>query len=228
MIRILPIILTFIIFSVFSLPAFAQTSQNESHVEGIVLSKNRIESVPCPGYSNDIAQPVRVIEVETRTQNEYPIHYDYSVSGGRIEGNGKYVKWDLTDLPPGTYTITVSVKGNNGFQKTFKSIVNSYGCYIIDCLMCPILTVRGPAKKFKAGDIITFSVEVRNFAGLEILYDWKISGGKIIKGQGTHQITVLVQKSKDNNVTANIKIGGGCPGCSDETISKSLTVNYKK
>lgn len=228
MIKILPIILTFIFFSVFSLPAFAQTSQNKSHVEGIVLSKNRIESVPCPGYSDDIAQPVRVIEVETRTQDEEPLHYDYSVSGGRLDGNGKYAKWDLTDALPGTYTITVNVKGNNGLQKTFKSVVDFNGCYIIDCLICPTLTVQGPVKKFKAGDIITFSVEVRNVASLEVLYDWKVSGGKIIKGQNTHQIAVRVQKSKSNNVTAEIKIEGGCPGCSDETTSKSLTVNYKR
>jgi hypothetical protein len=58
----------------------------------------------------------RRIEVRTSTfdpEND-PLLYVYHVSGGRIIGNGPKVVWDLSGMPPGTYTITVGVDDGCG------------------------------------------------------------------------------------------------------------------
>lgn len=40
--------------------------------------------------------------------------YNYTVTGGRIIGSGAKVKWDLTGVRPGTYTITAGVDDGCG------------------------------------------------------------------------------------------------------------------
>ncbi len=42
------------------------------------------------------------------------IMYHYTVSGGRIVGQGSKVFWDLTGIAPGTYTITAGVDDGCG------------------------------------------------------------------------------------------------------------------
>jgi hypothetical protein len=42
------------------------------------------------------------------------VTYNYVVSGGRIVGTGSKVVWDLTGVPPGTYTITAGVDDGCG------------------------------------------------------------------------------------------------------------------
>lgn len=41
--------------------------------------------------------------------------YKYEVSAGRIIGNGENVEWDLSEVAPGTYTITASADVGRGF-----------------------------------------------------------------------------------------------------------------
>jgi hypothetical protein len=42
------------------------------------------------------------------------VTYNYTVSGGRIVGQGKKVHWDLTGIAPGTYTIIAGVDDGCG------------------------------------------------------------------------------------------------------------------
>jgi hypothetical protein len=41
--------------------------------------------------------------------------FEYKVSGGKIIGKGERVLWDLSDVKPGTYTITATVDDGCGF-----------------------------------------------------------------------------------------------------------------
>lgn len=46
--------------------------------------------------------------------NEF-LTFQYKVSDGKIIGNGANVQWDLSDVKPGTYTITAAVDDGCGF-----------------------------------------------------------------------------------------------------------------
>ncbi len=57
------------------------------------------------------------VKVETVAQDPEndPLIYDYVVSAGRVIGTGAKVVWDLTGVPPGTYTISARVDDGCGF-----------------------------------------------------------------------------------------------------------------
>ena len=46
----------------------------------------------------------------------YPLSYSWTATGGKIEGNGPYARWDSAGVAPGTYTLSVRV--DNGAGKT--------------------------------------------------------------------------------------------------------------
>lgn len=72
-----------------------------------------IEGEPPPGEDHS-----RDMLVEVNTKAEDPegdiLTYHYTVSGGRIVGQGAHVYWDLTGTQPGTYSITAAVDDGCG------------------------------------------------------------------------------------------------------------------
>lgn len=71
--------------------------------------KNAAESDGCP----DEAKEISVKTVSIDPENDV-LTYNYTVSGGKIIGKGAEVVWDLTDVKPGTYTITAGVDDGCG------------------------------------------------------------------------------------------------------------------
>jgi hypothetical protein len=65
----------------------------------------------------DICLPQTPGQVTTEATNPLGIQltYSYTVSGGRVIGNGVKVFWDLSGVKPGTYTITAAVDDGCGF-----------------------------------------------------------------------------------------------------------------
>jgi len=90
-----------------------------AHVLGLILSKEEITAAcddaaltggrKCPADTK--------IMVETDAESSDPadvLVYNYTVSGGRVVGNGALVTWDLSGVKPGIYTITASVDNGCG------------------------------------------------------------------------------------------------------------------
>lgn len=69
--------------------------------------------VPQEGTSCGEKKTVQVTAIATDPEKDVLIYY-YTVSGGRIIGQGAKVTWDLTDIAPGTYTITAGVDDGCG------------------------------------------------------------------------------------------------------------------
>ncbi len=87
--------------------------------------------------------------------------YYYTVSGGRIVGQGKKVSWDLTGIAPGTYTITAGVDdgcGVCGQTQTRTITVKNCDCVVavtpVEC-NCPDVTVSDVAA-VTPGQTLTF------------------------------------------------------------------------
>lgn len=143
--------------------------------------------------------------------------YNYTVSGGRVVGEGANVSWDLSGVPAGTYTITAGVDdgcGLCGQTQTQTVVVEPCDCEReINC-QCATVDVSGPAGITNPGDTMTFTANVT--AGTyDPTYNWTVSAGTIISGQGTPSITV--QTTPDmagSSVTATVDIGGAPTECS--------------
>jgi hypothetical protein len=107
-----------------------------ANIEDLILSANEI-IIGCQNAAKNKACPNsnRKISIETiaRDPENDVLTYNYTVSGGKIIGQGAKVVWDLTGVEPGTYTITAGVDdgiGVLGETKTQTVVVK-------ECPDCP-------------------------------------------------------------------------------------------
>lgn len=144
-----------------------------------------------------------------------PLSYAYTITGGRIVGAGPNVKWDLSGVYPGTYTITAGADDGCGYcGKAQTKVVTVIACEPI-CVLCQCATVEvnGPlGEKLGAGE----NVFVANVTGgsYEPTYEWAVEGGEIVAGQGTPSISVKFdQKTLNSKASVKVLIGGSDRAC---------------
>lgn len=107
-----------------------------ANVVELNLSKNEItEDCPAGDLSNIKSDDDYFkIQIETKGESSDPtdvLTYNYTVSGGRIIGNGAKVTWDLNGVKPGKYTIIAGVDngcGVCGETKTQEVIIKEPSC----------------------------------------------------------------------------------------------------
>ena len=153
--------------------------------------------------------------------------YSYTVTGGRVTGEGANVTWDLSGLGPGTYTASVDVDDGCGCITSSTTSVTIANCS--DCVpnvVCPTVTVSCPDSVMD-GSSGTVSANVSN-AGTPAIstYNWTVSGGTITSGQGTPSITVDTTGKGGTTITATLEVGGADPNC-PRTWSCSFPVSTK-
>ena len=200
-------------------------------VTNVTLSETRVTGKCQPGFrpkegttcSDD--QLVDVATTAVDPENDV-LTYNYTVSGGRIVGQGANVQWDLTGAQPGTYTITVGVDDSCGVcGKTQTRTIEVANCDCEQVCDCPTLSVTGPAGVTEAGATMTFTANVSGGTQSNVTYDWAVTSGTIASGQGTPVITV--QTTPDmagTNVTATVTIGGICEDCPQRSASETAGV----
>ncbi len=64
----------------------------------------------CAAWNKEIS-----VETIANDPDNDPLTYQYTVSGGKIVGQGAKVAWELSGLQPGSYTITAAVDDGCGF-----------------------------------------------------------------------------------------------------------------
>ena len=136
--------------------------------------------------------------------------YTWSVTGGKLSGEGRSVSWDLSGAQPGTYTASVSVNDGNAHTANGSTTVTISTC---KCAPppCPTVSVSCPAD-VDLGAPITFSASVSDSSN--VTYNWSVSAGTISGGQGTSSITVSTDGLGGQTVTATVELGGLDPSCS--------------
>ena len=190
-----------------------------ANVTAITLDKTQV-TLPCPtGQTSTSCSDNQMVNVATTAvdpENDV-LTYQYTVSGGRITGQGANVSWDLTGVTPGTYTITSAVDDGCGFCGTPKTTtINVVDCP--DCKVvceCPSVSVSEPATVTAPGADMTFTANVSGGnSDAAYTYNWTVSNGTITSGQGTPQITVATTEQMANgNVMATVTVTGtaACP-----------------
>jgi hypothetical protein len=150
------------------------------------------------------------------------LRYSYSVTGGRISGEGPEVKWELGGLAEGTYTATVRVDERGGNRTTASTSVSVRPCS--DCrpidLPCPRADIVCPEAAVEVGTPITFTATVSGGEpSVNPTYNWTVSGGVITSGQGTAAITVDTTGLQGRkSITATVRLGGYNEACSQSFI----------
>ncbi|HLM00839.1 MAG TPA: hypothetical protein VK400_07265 [Pyrinomonadaceae bacterium] len=188
------------------------------NVTQLVFDRTSV-SLPCPPGTNppaggECAEPtVRVTTTAVDPENDV-LTYNYTVSGGRIVGQGANVTWDLSGVRPGTYTITAGADDGCGVcGKTETRTIEVRDCPNCETprppCECPTFTISGPSGVTNPGDTMTFTANVSGGTAENITYNWTVSAGTIESGQGTPSITVRVPADLfDSNITATVDIQG--------------------
>ena len=140
--------------------------------------------------------------------------YTYTVSGGRVTGEGANVNWDLSGVGPGKYTATVEVDDGCGCISFSSTEVTIAGCP--DCIpnfVCPTVAVSCPDSVMD-GSPVTISATVTTPGTPPVsTYNWSVSAGTITSGQGTTSITVSTAGLGGGSVTATVDVTGLDPSC---------------
>ncbi|MDQ3666030.1 MAG: PKD domain-containing protein [Acidobacteriota bacterium] len=184
-------------------------------------------NLPCPeGRTSETCVPSATREVQLTADARDPdndtLLYTWSVTGGRISGEGRAVNWDLSDVNPGTYTATVEVNDGNQHTANASTTVSVAVC---ECPPppCPTVAVSCPSE-VEEGSPITFNASVTGGpSSMMPTYNWSVSAGTITNGQGTSSITVDTAGLGGSSVTATVEVGGVEPACG-RTASCSASV----
>ena len=149
--------------------------------------------------------------------------YAWTVTAGTLRGEGREVTWDLSGLAVGSYTATVELNDGNqhtAYTSTTVTIAVCPGCEALPPL-CPTVSVS--CSNRNDNQTITFEATV---AGgdpeMKPIYNWSVTAGKIISGQGTSKLTVDISDLGTRSITATVSLGGADPAC---TISQASCTN---
>lgn len=173
-------------------------------------------NLPCPEGTQPVdCTPSSSMEVQltaTATdQDNDTLLYTWSVTGGRVSGDGRAVNWDLSNVQPGTYTASVEVNDGNNHTATATTTVTVATCRCE--APCPQVSVSCPAD-VEQGSPITFTASVTGGdSSVTGTYNWSVSAGTISSGQGTSSITVDTSGIGGQTVTASVDVGGYPPAC---------------
>jgi hypothetical protein len=185
---------------------------------------------PCPPETSSATctptgNEVTLVANATDPDNDQLL-YTWSVTGGRLTGEGRQVTWDLSGVQDGSYIATVEVNDGNMHKATGTATVTVAVC--ADCVKppppCPTVAVSCPSE-VEANQPITFTASVTGGdTAATWTYNWSVSAGTISSGQGTSTITVDTNNIGGASVTATVSIGGADPSCTGTTASCTTSV----
>ncbi|HVS22054.1 MAG TPA: hypothetical protein VHD88_09420 [Pyrinomonadaceae bacterium] len=154
---------------------------------------------------------VRLVANATSPESR-PLRYKWTTNGGRLNGQGANTSWDLAGVQAGVYQAVVEVDDGRDLDcVAFSSI----SVVVTDCpapppppIVCPNVTVSCPDLAAENAPA-TFTATISGgSANITPSYNWTISAGRIISGQGTPSITVDTTGLGGQSVRANLEVGG--------------------
>lgn len=213
-------------------PTVTPTPANSNETSDVILDKKTVyiacQSGIRPARNADCGDMLITVTNSADAARNNTLAYSYTVSGGRVTGEGEKVRWDLTGAMPGTYRIRIDIEDKSKNQtRTATKIVTVLDCEcIIDCF-CPALWINTPPSPTQAGETMTFTANISGGSADKVTYNWTISDGKIIEGQGTPVIKVATNSRMTGKIvtaTAEFVWDGFCWEDCNKTASASGSV----
>ena len=140
-----------------------------------------------------------------------PIKYKWTTSDGTIIGEGPVVTWNLAGLKPGYHKASLDIQsaGNDGTCQAFSSVTVLVNACAEVRPVCPAIEISCPT--YVATDQpLTFTSRYSGGvpANITPVYNWTVSAGTIIEGQGTDTIRVDTKGLAGQTVRAALSMGG--------------------
>ena len=168
---------------------------------------------PCPDSAAGDSQIPLSVSVQNFSDPSI-LRYSWRASGGRIVGDGPSATWDLTGAAPGTYQATIEVDNN---QNNGCTAFTTTKVVVRECIrppVCPNVSIYCP-ETVSLGQPVTFTANLSGGypASITPVYNWTVTGGTIISGQGTPSIQVDATGLEGQSITANLSVEGYNQSC---------------
>ena len=157
------------------------------------------------------------------------LRYRWTTTGGRIIGDGPNATWDLTGAAPGTYSARVEVDNN---RDDGCLAFTSTRVVVRPCppppVVCPNVSIYCP-DTVTLGAPVTFTANISGGTPtVTPTYNWTISAGTIISGQGTPTIQVDTTGLAGQSINATVEVGGynlDCKASCSVQIPRKISSN---
>jgi hypothetical protein len=195
-------------------------------INSITTSKSLITFCPTTSSmrSNLNCSPDREVKLVANASGpdgNSELLFIWTVTAGTLrEGQGREVTWDLSGLNVGSYTATVELNDGNQHTASGSTTVTIALCPGCEYPPPPCPTVSVSCSNRIDNQSITFEATV---AGgdpeMKPTYNWTITAGKIISGQGTSKLMVDISGLGSQSITATVSLDGADPACTTPPAS---------
>ena len=143
--------------------------------------------------------------------NGNPIKYKWTTDDGVISGEGPVVTWNLAGLKPGYHKASLDIvsSGTEGTCQAFSSVSVLVNPCVEVRPACPAIEISCPTN-VALDQPLTFTSRYSGGvpANVTPVYNWTVSAGTIIEGQGTDTIKVDTRGLAGQTVRASLSMGG--------------------
>src|ERR1044071_5291296 len=218
----------------------AQKGSGQKRDAGVRIEASSAIANVCPGPESSARVRLRAAGVGAGCK----ARYTWSVTGGRIVGEGPEVVWDFTgtqvdfsgELPGrNLYDVTLTVEGGPGCDArravSAPARVVVWGCppklepkslasqRAGAALRCPNIALCCHAA-VRGGMLGPFTATLGGTGGVKPTFDWKLSAGRGGAGQGTGEILIGTKGLKAGSLLATVEVGGYGPRCSATCVAE--------
>lgn len=139
-----------------------------------------------------------------------PIKYRWTTTAGTISGEGPQVTWNLAGLKPGYHKASLDVvsAGSDGECQAFSSVTVLVNACAPVRPVCPAVEITCPTAVGVDQPLTFTSTYNGGTPGITPVYNWTVSAGTIIEGQGTDRIKVDTTGYAGQTIRASLSLGG--------------------
>ncbi len=151
-------------------------------VFNLVPKENKVPpSASCSLDPTEImaGDPVKASVSTTNFNPKRTLSYEWTTSGGKVEGSGTAITVDTAGLAPGSYTVGVRVNDNGKGKHQMSAGCDSKFTVKEPPKHPPLMSCSAMPTTVRAGDPVTVSAQASSPDNRPLSYSWTTSAGRI-------------------------------------------------
>ncbi|MCI0627110.1 MAG: hypothetical protein L0387_36600 [Acidobacteria bacterium] len=182
---------------------------------------NRSPVASCSASANSVfagSGDAVTITVAASDPDGDSVMYDWSATGGSVDGTGNQVRWNSAGLADGTYSVTSRVSDHKGGTTT---------CSVNIVVAprpnrAPSMSCAADRSSVLSGERVRITAIASDADGDSLSYSWRTSGGQIVGSGAAVQLDTSGLAADRYTVTGRVDDGRG--GAADCATSVNVTL----
>jgi outer membrane protein OmpA-like peptidoglycan-associated protein len=161
------------------------------------------------------------VTVQASDTYGYPLYYNWTTTGGTVQGSGNTAEWDSSGVAPGTYTVTAHVDNGRGASASCSEQIEVTPKPIPP----PSMTCSAEHPTVIAGERVAITANVHDESGTPLTYTWRTNGGTIMGTGASVELDTTGLAPGTYTVTGRVENGkGGAADCQVEVTVQAPPV----